>query len=294
MHAKTKKKITPYLLILPAVLFMAVVYLYPLILTFKYSVSEVQVLTQETKFVGLENFKTVFSNPAIKDTIIRTLKWVALTVCFKMFIGTFIAMLMTAKVKGSKLYKFLVLVPWAMPAVVVSIIWSWIFDGHSGYLNYYLLKFNLVSEPIHWLAERNTSFLATSIVDAWAGLSLITMIMLSGFNAIPESLYEAARVDGANAVQRFFNITVPGIRKVFLITTILTTIWTFNSYNIIWVLTEGGPIDATTTMVIKIWKEAFDRFNYGVSSALSVIAFVILTVLSLVYWKFLNKEGDGI
>lgn len=294
MNSKTKRKIAPYLLILPAVLFMVTVYLYPLILTFKYSVSEVQVLTQETKFIGLENFKKVFSDPTIKTTIIRTLKWVALTVFFKMIIGTFIALLMTAKVKGSKIYKFLVLVPWAMPAVVVSIIWSWIFDGHSGYLNYYLMKLNIISEPLHWLANRGTSFFATSIVDAWAGLSLITMIMLSGFNAIPESLYEAARVDGANSVQRFFNITVPGIRKVFLITTILTTIWTFNSYNIIWVLTQGGPIDATTTMVIKIWKEAFDKFNFGISSALSVIAFLILTVLSLIYWKFLNKEGEGI
>ncbi|MDO5708279.1 MAG: sugar ABC transporter permease [Andreesenia angusta] len=294
MNISTKKKVTPYLLLLPATIFMAVVYIYPLILTFKYSVSEVQVLTQEATFVGLENFKKIFSDSTIKSTIFRTLKWVAMTVSFKMIIGTFIAILMTVKMKGSKIYKFLVLVPWAIPTVVVSIIWSWIFDGNAGYLNYYLMKFHIISEPIHWLANRGTSFFATGLVDAWAGLSLVSMIMLSGLNSIPESLYEAAKVDGAGAFKRFTNITIPGIRKVFLITTILTTIWTFNSYNIIWVLTEGGPIDATTTMIIKIWKEAFDKFDFGMSSALSVLAFLILTVLSLIYWKYLNSKGEGI
>ncbi len=288
-----KKSIVPYLLIAPAVIFMLVVYVYPLLLTFKYSVSEVHVLTQKTTFVGLENFKKVFSDPTLTSTITRTIKWVALTVFLKIFIGTLTALLMTVKIRGSKIYKFLILVPWAMPSVVVSIIWSWIFNGNAGYLNYYMLKFNLISEPIHWLAGRNTAFFATALVDAWAGISLISMIMLSGFNSISESLYEAAKVDGANAIERFTNVTFPGIRKVLLITTILTTIWTFNSYNIIWVLTEGGPVDATTTMVVKIWKEAFDRFNFGVSSALSVVAFIILTVLSIVYWRILNKEGDG-
>lgn len=290
----TKKSIAPYLLIAPAVVFMLVVYVYPLLLTFKYSVSDVHVLTQKTTFVGLENFKKVFSDPSLTRTISRTMRWVALTVFMKMFFGTLTALLMTVKLRGNKIYKFLVLVPWAMPGVVVSIIWSWILNGNAGYLNYYLLKFHIISEPIHWLANRNTAFFATALVDAWAGISLISMIMLSGFNSISESLYEAAKVDGANAIQRFNNVTFPGIRKVLLITTILTTIWTFNSYNIIWVLTEGGPVDATTTMVVKIWKEAFDRFNYGVSSALSVVAFVILTILSVVYWIFLNKEGDGI
>lgn len=295
MESKSKKKNrVPYLLILPAVMFMIVVYLYPLVLTFKYSFFEVSLMGSDSTFVGLENFERVMTDKGALSAIFRTLRWVALTVAFKIGAGFAIALLLNSRIKGAKLYRFLVLVPWAIPSVVVSIIWSWIFDGHYGYLNYYLMKFKIVSEPIHWLAERNTAFLATSVVDSWAGIPLITMIMLSGLNAIPESLYEAADVDGANSISKFVHVTFPGVRKVVLISTILTTIWTFNSYNIIWVLTEGGPVDSTTTMVIKIYKEAFGKYNLGMSSTISIMAFVILTALSLVYWRFLNKKGEGI
>ena len=191
-----------------------------------------------------------------------------------------------------KALRFLVLIPWAIPQVVVAILWTWILDGQYGYLNYYLQKFGLVEEVIRWLSDPNLALISTSIVDAWIGIPLITMIFLSGLSSIPDSLYEAAKVDGANLFQRFRYITLKAMKKVFLIALTLTTIWTFNSFNVIYVLTGGGPMDATETMMIKIYHEAFGKYNLGMSSTLSIIIFIILIILSILYWKQINRDEE--
>ena len=146
-----------------------------------------------------------------------------------------------------------------------------------------------MKEAIYWLSEPKLAFLSTAVVDAWIGIPLVTMIFLSGLSSIPESLYEAGEVDGANVFQRFIYITLPQIKTVFLIALTLTTIWTFNSFNVIYVLTGGGPMGGTETMMIRIYREAFGKYNLGMSSALSVTVFVILTLLSIFYWKEINK-----
>ena len=162
-------------------------------------------------------------------------------------------------------------------------------DGQYGYLNYYLQELGWINEAIRWLSEPSLAFVATSFVDAWIGIPLITMIFLSGLNGIPESLYEAAKVDGANSLQRFFYITLPNLKKIILIAMTLTTIWTFNTFNVIYVLTGGGPMGGTETIMIKIYKEAFGKYDLGMSATLSVTVFIILTLLSLFYWRQLNK-----
>ena len=234
-----KKKMTPYIMILPVLLFLLTVYGYPLILTFKYSFQDVSLIGNTNTFVGLNNFKAVLMNSKFYGTILLTAKWTALTVALKIGIGFIFALLLNSDIYLLKLNRFLLLIPWAIPQVVVAILWSWILDGQYGYLNYYLQELGWINEAIRWLSEPSLAFVATSFVDAWIGIPLITMIFLSGLNGIPESLYEAAKVDGANSLQRFFYITLPNLKKIILIAMTLTTIWTFNTFNVIYVSNRG-------------------------------------------------------
>ena len=180
------------------------------------------------------------------------------------------ALLLSSDIYLLKLNRFLLLIPWAIPQVVVAILWTWILDGQYGYLNYYLEELGWINEAIRWLSDPSLAFVATAFVDAWIGVPLIAMIFLSGLNGIPESLYEAAKVDGANSLQRFLHITLPNLKKIILIALTLTTIWTFNAFNVIYVLTGGGPMGGTETVMIKIYKEAFGKYDLGMSSTLSV------------------------
>ncbi|KMT22134.1 carbohydrate ABC transporter permease [Clostridium cylindrosporum] len=285
-----KQKLTPYALIAPVLIFMIVTYGYPLILTFKYSFQQVSLIGSNNTFVGLENYKNVLLDSKLYGTLILTFKWTILTVFLKMCIGFIMAMFLNGKIYLKKTLTFLMLIPWAIPQVVVGILWSWILNGDYGYLNYYLQEIGIANKVIPWLSEPTLAFISTSFVDAWIGIPFITMMFLSGLGSIDDSLYEAAKVDGANSIQRFIYITLPGMKKVILIALTLTTIWTFNTFNVIYVLTSGGPMGATETMMIKIYNENFGKYNLGVGATLSVIVFVILTILSMFYWKQISRD----
>ena len=287
-----KKKLSLYGLIMPVIIFMIIVYGYPLLLTFKYSFQEVSLIGGENTFIGFRNYIRVLTDEKFYNTLILTVKWAVFTIAIKIVIGFIMALLLNGELYFKKALRFLILIPWAIPQVVVAILWTWILDGQYGYLNYYLQKFGFVEEVIRWLSDPNLALISTSIVDAWIGIPLITMIFLSGLSSIQDSLYEAAKVDGANLFQRLTYITFPIMRKVVFIALTLTTIWTFNSFNIIYVLTGGGPMDATETMMIKIYHEAFGKYNLGMSSTLSVIVFIILIILSISYWKQINRDEE--
>lgn len=285
-----KKKLSPYLLIAPVLVFMILVYGYPLLLTLRYSFSDVSLIGENYDFVGFKNYIRVLSDKEFYSTFFLTLKWTILTVAFKVLGGFLIAMILNGKIYIKKAYRFLILIPWAIPQVVVSIIWSWILDGKYGYLNYYLQRIGLISKPLSWLTDTKLAFLSTAWVDAWVGIPLVVMMFLSGLSSIPDSLYEAAKVDGANKIQRFFHVTIPSMKKIILIVFTLTTIWTFNSFNIIFVLTGGGPIGATETLMLKIYREAFGKYDLGTSATLSILVFITLTIMSILYWKQLERE----
>lgn len=285
-----KKKLSPYLLIAPVAIFILLVYGYPLLLTLKYSFHEVSLIGDKHKFIGLKNYISVLGDAEFYHTFILTVKWTVLTVGFKLVVAFFIAMILNGKIYIKKAYRFLILIPWAIPQVVVSIIWSWILDGRYGYLNYYLQRLGIIAEPLSWLTDSKLAFLSTAWVDAWVGIPLVVMMFLSGLSSIPDSLYEAAKVDGANKVNRFFNITLASMKKIILIVFTLTTIWTFNSFNIIYVLTAGGPIGATETLMLKIYREAFGKYDLGISATLSIIVFITLTVMSIFYWQQIEGE----
>lgn len=286
-----KKKWYPYLLILPVALVMVLLYGYPILLTLIQSFNEVNLLTSEMTFTGLQNYIKVFNDPTFYTTLGLTFKYTVVTVFLKVSLGFLFAYLLNSRIYARRQFRFMHLIPWAIPQVAVATLWQWILDGEYGYLNYFLTSLGLIDEPIAFLSNPTTAFYATAFVDAWLGISLVCLMFLSGLQSINPALYEAAEMDGAGSYRKFKDITIPGIKKVFTTVLTLVSIWTFNSFNVIFVLTQGGPMRSTETLMIRIYQEAFSRFDIGLSSTLSVISFLILTLLTLIYMRGLREDG---
>lgn len=287
------KKLTPYYLIAPAFFIMLILYAYPICMIVFESFHKISIMSGEMEFIGLGNFSEIIKGGSFFTTLALTFKYTAVTVILKISVGFIMAMFLNSEMYFSRTLKFLSLIPWAIQQVTVSIIWKWILDSNYGYLNYYLTKFGIIENNISWLSSPTFAFYFAAIVDTWLGISLISMIFLAGLSGIDKNLYEGAMIDGAGIFSRFKNITLPSVKNLIFVTTALVTIWTFNSFNVIFVLTAGGPMRSTETLIIRIYQEAFSNFNLGVSSALSLIATLILIVLSLIYYK-INKSSEEV
>lgn len=287
-----RKKYLPYIFILPSVVFMLLIVAYPILLTFKTALYH-EVLTRPwegVEFVALNNFIELLQDSEFWHALQRTLIWTISSVLGKTLIGLIIALVLNQKFKLRGIYRTLILIPWVTPQVVSAIIWRWVYNGEYGMLNYMLIKLGLINNGVSWLGHRTTAFIAAVVNDMWIGIPFMIVVFLAGLQGIPREMYEAARVDGANKWQQLFKITLPQLKPVFLTGTILSIIWTFNSFNIIWVLTKGGPVNATETLVIKTYKEAFGKFDLGIGSAYAVTTFVLLMVFSIFYWNLFRGQ----
>lgn len=285
-----KSKMLPYLLLLPCFLVVIILYGYPMVLTFINSFNRVNLLTGSSDFIGLTNYKAIFNDTQFYKSLSVTVKYTIITVFLKIFLGFLLAYLLSSNIFAKKQFRFLVLIPWAIPQVAVSTLWKWILDGRYGYINYFFMKLGITKSPILFLSDPKIALYCAAFVDAWLGISFVSMMFLAALEQIPTSLYEAAEIDGANKRRQFFDITLPGIKHTFVTILILVTIWTFNSFNVIYVLTQGGPMRSTETLIIKIYQEAFSRFNIGASSALTMIVVVILSLMTFIYSRRLLNE----
>lgn len=286
-----QRNVLPYIFICPAFIFILVIFIYPLILTFKYSLSDASMLSNKYYFVGLKNYIDLFKNIEFIKTIKITAIWTIMSLTLKISLGTVLALLLNRQIKCIKIYRIFILLSWSMPQVASGIIWSWIYDGKYGYLNYFLIKLGIIDNNLIWLGEKKLAFISTVLVDAWMGIPFIALMILSALKSIPSSIYEAAELDGASSIDKLRLITIPYIKPIILMVTILTTIWTFNSFSVIWILTKGGPINITETLPVKIYIEGFTKYNTSISCAMSVIVFIILSIFVSIYWeKFLNKN----
>jgi len=271
---------------------MLFVVAYPVLLSFKNAFfHEILIKPWEgSGFVGFQNFIKLLGDKDFWIAFYKTIIWTISSVAGKTLIGLIIALFLNQSFRGRGIYRTLILVPWVTPQVVGAIVWRWIYNGEYGMLNYFLLTTGIIDKSQSWLGNQLTAFIAALVNDMWVGIPFMTIVILAGLQAIPSSIYEAARVDGASKVKQLFYITLPQLKPVFLTATILSTIWTFNSFNIIWTLTRGGPINATEILVVKTYKTAFQQFNIGMGSAYAVIIFIILMTFSIFYWRRFSNE----
>lgn len=275
------------LLVAPAMIFIGVIVAWPLVETFRLSFTDATLGGES--YVGLENYEELWDSRRFAQTVGRTFFWMGLSVGLKLILGLIGATLLNAAVPGRALFRVLVMPPWVIPIAIGCIGWLWLYNGHFGLLSGVAQRIGLIDGPFEFLAYKQSAFYSAIVTDVWVGTPMVTLFFLAAMQGVPRDLYEAAWVDGANRWYRFRRITIPQIMPVIVSMALLSAIWTFNSFEIIWILTEGGPRSATTTLIVDTYKTAISNYKFGEGAARAVVIVVLLALFSLIYLFFLNK-----
>jgi multiple sugar transport system permease protein len=276
-----------WMLIGPALLFIAVIVAWPLVETIRLSFMDAGLGGEE--YVGLANYQELVESRKFHDTIVRTFYWMFLSVALKLILGLIGATLLNAAVPGRGLFRVLVMPPWVIPIAIGCIGWLWLYNGYFGVLSGTMMSLGITDGPFEFLAYKRSAFYSAVVTDVWVGTPMVTLFFLAAMQGVPRDLYEAAYVDGASRWYRFRRITIPQIMPVIVSMSLLSAIFTFNSFEIIWILTEGGPRGATTTLIVDTYKTAISNFKFGEGSARGVVMVILLGTFSLFYLFFLNK-----
>ncbi|MUZ63779.1 carbohydrate ABC transporter permease [Agrobacterium vitis] len=287
MEAKRRAVFFAWCLLLPAIIYIAIIVAYPLVDTFILSFTDAS-LKRVTNWVGWDNYNKIF-NATFADVIIRTFVWTFFSVLFKMIIGTFGATLLNTAVPGRTLFRILTMPPWIVPMAIGIFMWGWMYNGQFGMISGMLQRVGLVDGPVAFLAYGSTAFWATIFTDVWIGVPMVTLYLLAAMQAIPQDLHEAAWTDGAGRFYRFRRITLPLLMPAMITMSMISLISTFNSFDIIWILTRGGPSGGTTTMIIDTYKTAIGSYKYGEGAARAVLICIFLSIFSYFYFRVTSR-----
>lgn len=277
----------PWLLIIPSAIFLIILVGFPLAEAIRLSFTNSSLMGEQ--YVGLANYEKLFNSKKFMSITYLTFYWMVLSVSLKMVLGLIGAVALNAAVPGQALFRLLVMPPWIVPIAIGCFAWLWMYNGHFGIISGVLQRVGILQEPFEFLAYKHSAFFSAIITDVWVGVPMVTLFILAGLQGVPKDLYEAAYVDGASRWYRFRRITLPLILPVLITISLLSIIGTFNSFEIIWILTEGGPRGATTTLIIDTYRTAISNFKFGQGSARAVIVVVLLSVFSLIYLFTLKK-----
>ena len=270
------------LLVLPALAGTFVFIIIPVFFSFYLSFCKWDLLSN-IEFVGLKNYFELLSSSNFSLIIQNTFVFAISTAIISIILPLILAAVLNNKIRGSEFFKTAYFLPFITPMIVIAIAWEWIFDPNNGLLNYVLRA------HINWLYDTKTAMIALIMVSAWKLIGYNMVIFLSGFSAINPNLYEASKIDGANAVQTFFRITLPMLSPTIFFVLVITTISSFQVFDLIYLMTQGGPMDSTNVLVYWIYKNAFEFFNIGEASAGAYILFLIILLLTVLQWKTRKK-----
>ncbi|QQA43180.1 carbohydrate ABC transporter permease [Pelagovum pacificum] len=276
----------PYLLLLPAFFLVATIVAWPLVETFRLSFTDASMRGEE--FIGFENYVEIFDDD-FTEVIQRTFIWMFASVGLKVLLGIFGAVLLNAAIPGRVIFRILVMPPWIVPIAIGVFMWGWMYNGQFGMISGLGQNIGILDGPFEFLGYQTSAFIATIVTDVWIGTPLVAIYLLAAMQSIPTELYEAAWTDGAGRFYRFRRITLPLIAPSVATMALLSAIWTFNSFDIIWILTEGGPRGATTTMIIDTYKTAISRFRYGEGAARAVMILICLSLFAACYLGLLSR-----
>ncbi|HOU20412.1 MAG TPA: sugar ABC transporter permease [Flexilinea sp.] len=291
---KTKQKLAGsknrfiFFMLLPALILPLIFTYYPMIKGSLMAFQSYNLMNvTNIKWIGLGNFQKLFANTPgnIFYTILKnTAIWVIVSLFFQFTIGFALALLLRKKFRGSSVYQGLIFFPWAVSGFLIGIMWRWMFNGTSGVINDILLRIGIIHSPIAWLASKDTALLSVIIANIWYGIPFFTIMITAALRGVPQELYEAAEVDGANAVGKFFNITIPSIKSVILLTILMRVIWIFNFPDLIYSMTQGGP-GGSSHIITSFMMQKVQSLDYGLASALGLLVILFLTVFTIIYFS---------
>jgi multiple sugar transport system permease protein len=280
-----------FLLVLPGLALLAAVVVYPLITALVTAFFEQSLVMPGREFVGFANIIDVLGGE-FPRLLAQTLVFTIGTTIAPFVIGFALALALNTRIRGAKVLRGLMLIPWLVPGVVVSFLWMWIFNANYGVMNAVLQSLGLIQEPQAWLAEPGTAMAAVIIAKTWQSFPWMMVMLLAGLQTVPPELHEAAEIDGAGTVRRFFSITVPHLKGIIGLVLLLEFIWNFQHFDIIYVLTGGGPAGSTQTFATAVYETAFHGFDLGHAGAIGLLWMVLLMALVVVYVRFSEKGEE--
>lgn len=290
-----QKSYTRWIFVLPAMIVVSALFVYPFFSSIFYSFTNKNLVMPNYSFVGFDNYRAVLIDPNFWWAFLNSLKWTVLSLVGQVLMGFALAMALHRIRHLQWLYKILLIIPWAFPTIVIAFSWQWILNGVYGYLPNMIVKLGLMDIAPSFLSDSNWAFVSLVFINIWFGAPLIMVNVLSALQTVPSEQYEAARIDGANAWQVFRHITLPHIKVVIGLLVVLRTVWVFNNFDIIYLITGGGPANSTMTLPIYAYNMGWGTKLLGRSSAVTVLLFIFLLLICFIYFKVISrweKEGE--
>ncbi len=281
-----------YAFVLPLMLWLGFTILLPLAQAVILSVQNVRVIGTSGEFVGLDNYVRLFGNERFWAALGRTLVWVLGNAVLQTLLAFSAALILKQKFAGQRIARIWIILSWIVPTVVVVIIWRWLLSASGGIVNYALVGLGLTPEPIGFFSTGSSAFASVIAINSWRWFPFQAVILLAALQRIPAELYEAASVDGATAVQKFVRITLPSLQPVLFVMGLIGTLMSFNVFDVIWLLTAGGPSSATTTLPVLIYDTGFRQFRLSQAAAISVVAVEIKLIFALLVMRFAAPPSD--
>jgi multiple sugar transport system permease protein len=242
------------------------------------------------RFIGLGNYIRLFYDPFFRMTVRNSFIYTFGAVSLKLAIGMVMALTLNERIRFRNFFRGILLVPWVAPKVVTALTWLWLYDSLKGAINLVLERVGLITQPVTWLSHPSLALFAVMSVNVWRGFAFFGVCLLAGMQAIPRELYEAAEVDGASPLSRFLYITLPGLKRIIIVTTLLSTIWTFNDFDLVYIMTRGGPGGATQIFPTLTYEIGFQGLNWGMGTAVSLYLLPILVVVIMFLSRHLGRS----
>ncbi len=284
-------KQTAFWFLLPAILALVFVLIYPISYGISMSFTNRFFTYANYGYVGLQNFVTILHDPLFIKALANSLKFAVYVIVFDTLVGFGLALLLNSAGNYSRVFRILFFIPWILPSVVVAFAFRWLYNDTYGLINYLLLKWQLLETAVNPLARQELVWGGIILPEVWFSYAFVMLVFAAALKSINPNIYEAARIDGANRLQMFTNITLPALKSTFIMVTILQLVWEIASFDLIWLMTKGGPGNATLTLSLYIYKLAFDFKKTGYACAVATSMFLMLVVL-IVCAFILLRYGD--
>jgi multiple sugar transport system permease protein len=280
-------RLLPYFYVAPATALFCLLMLYPMIAVLRYSLLDGAITKPKAAFIGLENYRTIFSDPVFWQAAGQTMYFTAMSVAFHLLIGLAFALLLNSdRIDPTvrSILRVLYILPWLFTAVIIAIVWRLLLDP-NGVVNGVLMQLHIVNFRVEWFSSTKTALHALTFVNIWAGYPLYMVSLLAGLQGIPRELYEAAAIDGAGAPQKFFHITIPQLAPIMISIALLDFIWTMQVFPLVWMTTGGGPIYATEVLSTYTYKLAFAKYQFSLAAASAICILILSMGMTYFYIK---------
>ncbi len=283
---------------LPAVIYMLIFIGYPMIQNILLAFKNVDVYTfskpDQQQFIGLQNYIELFTgqNSILSKSIVNTLIFTIGSIFFQFIIGFALALLFNKKFRGASFFRGAAMISWLLPVTVAGLLFKFMFASTGGIVNQFLSQLHLIDQNVNWLLEPGPAMVASIVANIWIGIPFNMMLLTTGLTTIPEEIYESCSLDGANWFQKLFQITIPMIKPAIMSVLTLGFVYTFKVFDLVWVMTKGGPVNATELVSTYAYRLSFEEFQFSKGAAAANILFLILLVVGCFYIKLINDEEE--